>query len=300
MDPTEEKSVFSAVEVQGAMLGRHEEQLAAAHQAVGSLSAQVADLSARLLHLHQEAAVPSNRHQPAEPNPSSYAGEPTECRAFLIQCEVVFSLQPQTYAEDRARVAFVLSLLTGRAREWGTSVREANAPCCSKYSLFKEEMTKGFDRSVFGSEASRLLATLRQGRRSVADFAIEFRTLASTSGWNNPALVARFLEGLSLELREEIYARGAPAELDPLIDLAIRLDRCFEQRRRARTPSSVIYTLSSAVPSRHSADAEPMQLGSVRISPEERQHRIINPLCLYCGTAGHFTSNCSLKARARQ
>ncbi len=81
-------------------------------------------------------------------------------------------------------------------------------------------MIKIFDRSVIGREASRLLAVLHQGRRSVADFAIEFRTLATTCEWNEPALVARFLEGLNMDLKEEIYARGPPTQLDQLIELA--------------------------------------------------------------------------------
>ncbi len=59
-------------------------------------------------------------------------------------------------------------------RKWGTSAWDARTPCCGRYELFKEEMTKIFDRSVFGREASRLLTMLHQGRRSVADFAIEF------------------------------------------------------------------------------------------------------------------------------
>ncbi len=42
-----------------------------------------------------------------------------------------------------------------------------------------------------------------------------------------------------------------------------------------------------------------MQLGGIRLSPTERQRRIINRLCLYCGAAGHFASSCQLKARAR-
>ncbi len=99
--------------------------------------------------------------------------EPTECRAFLTQCEVVFSLQPQTYAADRARIAYVISLLTGRACGWATAAWEAQASCCGHYELFKGEMIKVFDRSVYGREASRLLAVLHQGERS--DFAIGCR-----------------------------------------------------------------------------------------------------------------------------
>ncbi|MGL5357385.1 MAG: hypothetical protein ACRDAQ_12750, partial [Cetobacterium sp.] len=204
MDPAKEESLRSAVEIQGAMLGRHDEELSAARHAVESLAAQVNDLSAHLLLRHQEPPAVQSGPPLPEPrvnNPPCYTGEPTECRAFLTQCEVAFSLQPQTYASDRARIAYVISLLAGRAREWGTSAWEAGTSCCSRFDLFKEEMIKVFDQSVFGREASRLLTTIRQGRRSVADFAIEFRTLSTTCEWNEPALVARFLEGLNVELK---------------------------------------------------------------------------------------------------
>ncbi len=203
MDPAKEEPLRSVMEMQGVMLGRHEEELSPTRH-----------LSSCLLMLYQDPSSDHCRHPLPEPrvnNPPCYAGEPTECRAFLTQCEVVFSLQPQTYAGDPARIAFVLSLLTGRAREWGTSAWEARTPCCGRYELFKEEMIKNFDHSVFGREASCLLTTLHQGRRSVADFAIVFRTLVTTCEWNEPALAARFLEGLNMDLKEEIYARGPPA-----------------------------------------------------------------------------------------
>lgn len=302
MDPAREESIVSAVEAQGTLLGRHQEELLASRRAVENLTAQVNDLSTRLLHSQIESPVPRSSSSSAEPrinNPPCYAGEPAECRAFLTQCEVAFSLQPQTYAEDQARIAYVISLLTGRARDWGTSVWEAGGPCCRRFALFREEMIKVFDQSVFGREASRLLTTFRQGKRSVVDYAIEFRTLSTTCEWNEPALVARFLEGLHVELKEEIYARGSPDQLDPLIELAIRLDRCFEQRRRARSTFSTLREplsrSASSVP-----ESEPMQLGSVRLQPEERQCRISNKLCLYCGAAGHFAMTCPVKDRARQ
>ncbi len=123
MDTAKEEPFRSAKEMQGVMLGRHEEELSTARHAVESLAAQVTDLSLRLLMLYQEPSSDHRRHPSPDPrvnNPLCYASEPTECRAFLTQCEVVFSFQPQTYAGDPARIAFVLSLLTGRAREWGT------------------------------------------------------------------------------------------------------------------------------------------------------------------------------------
>ncbi|XDV25633.1 hypothetical protein PO909_029519 [Leuciscus waleckii] len=145
MDPAEETPFRAAVEIQGAMLGRHEDEISNARHAVESLAAQVTDLSTRFHHFRLETPTSQRVHSSSEPrinNPPCYA-----------------------------------------AREWGTAVWEMQKDCCDQYALFKEEMIKVFDRSVYGQEASRLLSVLRQGRRSVADFAIEFRTLATTCGW---------------------------------------------------------------------------------------------------------------------
>lgn len=305
MDPASSNPFQAAVELQGAMLGRHQEELSAARQAVESLSSQVSDLSSRVRHLRPETPATQDHRECPEPrinNPPCYSGEPTQCRAFLTQCEVVFSLQPSTYATDRARVAFVISLLAGRAREWGAANWEVDADCVFDFSQFKAEMVRVFDRSAYGEEASRLLSTLRQGRRSAADFSVEFRTLATTSGWNEPALVARFLEGLSPELQDEIYAREVPVRLDSLIDLAIRIEKRFDLRHRARRRESSLLSAPPVVSTSPSAGSEPeaMQLGGLRITARERERRITNRLCMYCAAPNHFVSACPVKARARQ
>ncbi len=66
-----------------------------------------------------------------------------------------------------------------------------------------------------------------------------------------------------MDLKEEIYARGPPTQLDQLIELGIHLDRCFEQRRRVRgSDSRPLETLTPAVVSSPlCSDPEPMQLG---------------------------------------
>ncbi|XDV39643.1 hypothetical protein PO909_008846 [Leuciscus waleckii] len=98
-----------------------------------------------------------------------------------LNCKrVIFSLQPLTYASDSARVAFVISLLAGRARKWVTSVWAAKAACCKDFSSFKAEFSKIFNSSELGKETSRLWAALRQGIRSVEDCTIVFRTLAAS------------------------------------------------------------------------------------------------------------------------
>lgn len=89
-----------------------------------------------------------------------------------------------------------------------------------------------FDRSVSGREAARVLLQARQGRRSVSDYAIDFRTLAARCSWNVDALYDAFLNGLTNTVKDELATRELPATLNSLIDLAIRIDSRLKQRQR--------------------------------------------------------------------
>ncbi len=107
---------------------------------------------------------------------------------------------------------------------------------------------------------------------------------------NEQALTARFLEGLSGEIKEEILSRDLPTCLDQLVELAIRLDKRFELRRRARTSMPELRAVPPVASSAAvaSPDPKPMQLGGLRISAAVRQRRIVGGLCMYCGAQGHF------------
>lgn len=59
-------------------------------------------------------------------------------------------------------------------------------------SSYAEEMKRVFDYPVRGRDASYRLTAICQGSRSVVDYAIEFRTLAPESGWNDIALQGTF------------------------------------------------------------------------------------------------------------
>lgn len=42
-------------------------------------------------------------------------------------------------------------------------------------------------------------------------------------------------------------------------------------------------------------ESEPMQIDNTRLSPAERQHRLTQNLCLYCGAGGHAISSCPIR-----
>ncbi|KAK3549109.1 hypothetical protein QTP70_032424 [Hemibagrus guttatus] len=93
-------------------------------------------------------------------------------------------------------------------------------------------------------------------------------TLAAKSGWNEQALLAAYRQGLS-----------------PQSCVHRSQDQSRPYNRRDR-PEPV---------SPPEPDPEPMQLGTTRLNPAERQRRLTQSLCLYCGDPGHALPVCPIR-----
>lgn len=167
-------------------------------------------------------------------------------------------------------------------------------------------MVKLFDRSVQGEEAVAQLVRLRQGGRSVTEFAIEFKTLATSCGWDDGPCRAVFRAGLVEEIQDEIATHELPCGFDELVNLALRVESRLHFRRQHRAERSpwrlgeLTSNTTSVSPLPSPDDPEPMQLGRLHLTPQQKQERSTRGLCLYCGKAGHFANKCLLKARAHQ
>ncbi len=258
---------------------------------MAELSGRFRELQNNVLSSSASTAILPQSHSDRKPephanNPPLYDGDPNSCRAFLSQCSLVFALQPRRYATERLKIAYVITLLTGRAREWGTAVWDTGASFCNVFDDFHCEMT------------------LRQGGRSVTDYAIQFKTLAASCDWNEGALRAMFREGLNFEIQDEIATHELPLDLEGFINLAIRVESCLRLRQRRLAPRSswgleeVQSFKAQPPPQSPLPDPEPMQLGRLRLSAQERQQRLVQGLCLYCGKQGHYALSCPLEAKA--
>ncbi|XP_029427066.1 calcium-binding protein 7 [Rhinatrema bivittatum] len=89
-----------------------------------------------------------------------------------------------------------------------------------------------FDDPARQTTATSELLHLRQGTRSMADYTIDFRTLAMEVGWRDDCLRGIFLEGLASRIKDELAGRDLPDDLNDLIDIAGRVDRRLQQREK--------------------------------------------------------------------
>uniref|UniRef100_A0A3B3I1M0 ribonuclease H n=1 Tax=Oryzias latipes TaxID=8090 RepID=A0A3B3I1M0_ORYLA len=326
MDTSESERLLAALGTQGQRITQQDQQLAQLRHdfatAMSSLSTQLSDVTTALQNRTvsecSSSVTPSAPSEtattppgPSEPrpvrlsSPERFSGDSGDCRSFLTQCELHFEFQSHAFPSDRAKIAYIVSYLSGRAKAWATSEWSRRSAVCNSLPLFLETFRQIFHSAVPGREAAKALVNIKQGRRSVMDYAIEFRTLSADSGWNQPALVDAFYTGLSERLKDHLAPLDLPPELDALVSLASRIDQRLQERQRGRLsaplsrPPSLPYapelqpSCSGAVPPPDAV--EPMQVGHTRLTPAERQRRFSEGRCLYCAQLGHLIANCPIR-----
>ena len=129
-------------------------------------------------------------------------------------------------------------------------------------------------------------------------------------------LRSAYKRGLSEEIKD-LLVRDQPVTFQDLVTLARMDERLREQRMEsaqrpgnsactsgvrpagpdviARAPTSVPSLLQPCIlPARPSGEDEPMQLSQLRLSPEVREQRMHDRLCLYCGKVGHLILHCPI------
>uniref|UniRef100_A0A4W6F130 CCHC-type domain-containing protein n=1 Tax=Lates calcarifer TaxID=8187 RepID=A0A4W6F130_LATCA len=286
-------------------------------QALSLLQAENQHLHTKLNELSAAAAVPSavatapRSPEPRLPHPKVYDGTLGNCRGFLLQCQNVFALKPLCYDTEHKKISYVVGLLQGRALAWAEAEGSQRPWSTRSLNDFLTLFRAVFDLPDHAGNVAQRLLALSQGTRSVADYAVEFRILAAETGWDEPALRGIFIRGLAERLKDELAARDEPSTLDALVSLAVRLDNCLRERRREKHATSSSRPAPPAPPPQRLRSStapggergsspnpcEPMQLGRARLTLEERESRVREGRCIYCGAPGHFMSACPVRPK---
>ncbi|PWA26303.1 hypothetical protein CCH79_00018808 [Gambusia affinis] len=122
------------------------------------------------------------------PNPEKYSGEINRCGGFLLQCSLALNNSPRSFAHDGAKISYIISHLSARALDWGEARFKDPTNFGCLFDEFLVEFKQTFSQEPNNTSSSKNLWSVKQGPRSVADFAVDFRIRAAASGWNEPAL----------------------------------------------------------------------------------------------------------------
>ena len=242
--------------------------------------------------------------------PEKFDGSRNKFRGFVNQIRLVIRMQPERYRTDEAQVGLLGSLLQGPALAWFAPLLEKSAPLLTDFDAFLTEFEATFGDPDKARTAANKIRALRQGNRSAATYASEFRQFASDLDWGNQALIDQFCFGLRGDVKDLLLTMDDPLSLNDAISKAVRCDnRLFERRQERRQESSPVHTTQRRPPPRNPTPTveslpptEPMQIDASRfqrLDNNEKKRRREKNLCLYCGDPGHFAKSCPKKATPR-
>lgn len=173
------------------------------------------------------------------------------------------------------------------------------------YDVFLVELKKTFTHLVSEGSAVKRLLNFQQGNRGIAEFVIEFCTVATETGWRAYALQGVFLQTFNDKMKDQLTSRNEPPSFEELVSLALRIYSRLKEREAEKGIQSwrplvrVPRPLASFAPPPleppcgplfplPKQPAEPMQIGAIQAYSEERERCFRARECLYCGRPVHF------------
>uniref|UniRef100_A0A673HSG6 DUF4939 domain-containing protein n=1 Tax=Sinocyclocheilus rhinocerous TaxID=307959 RepID=A0A673HSG6_9TELE len=211
--------------------------------------------------------------------PPSYAGDAAECGGFLLQVALFIEMQQQKFTTERTKVAFLISLLSGRALMWVKAIWNANSLIINSYEAFTNHFKEVFGYATGELSVSDQLLRLRQGAPPIHDYTLQFRTLVTSSGWNEAALLSAYRQGLDPRIRIQMA----------IYDDNVGLENFMSRANRIAQRLSACHTHEAA----HQSAAPAVD--STRLSPSERALRLAAGLCLYCAATDHYIGICPVR-----
>lgn len=287
---------------------------------------------AEFLALSSSGPGETRTKAPNVADPEFFEGNPDKFQRFKLQLNLKFISDPRTYGSDAAKIVYASSYLHGAAQESMSTVLDNPAyTTTTTYETFMTHLQNSFADPDRIRTADRKIRALRQGKDPVTIYNAKFSEYAALLGWNENAKMSQFRQGLSDEVKYMLMHRERPTTMDGLLTLAIEVDNAWRSQaaeignpsrffrntvpipgQRGWTDSRPPNRQYPITPSPNNPPAPgnrpqstasgthpgPMDLSAARnITPQMKQYRRANNLCLYCGGTGHFAAACPNKKK---
>ncbi|KAI2652463.1 Transposon Tf2-8 polyprotein [Labeo rohita] len=179
--------------------------------------------------------------------PEKFDGTAEMCKGFVRQVKLYFDHQGEKFESNEKKCAFLMTLLSGRAIDWASAVWDSDVQIRHSVDYFLEQLREVFEYPAGGRDISTQIINLKQGNRTAAEHAIEFRTLAAQSGWNNTSLIAMFYHSLNADLQTELACRREDLSFTDFVSLTVKIDNLMRQTPKRKMVRSSLRGSSFSV-----------------------------------------------------
>src|SRR5712691_12046091 len=263
----------------------------------------------------------AQQNQPARPignPPDPYDRSPEKATAFWNTLASYYAINSDLYTTESHKVVAALThfKLGTPAGEWDSDQMATalgqTPPDFGNWDPFKDKFNKQFVPPEVQNEAIQKLYDTPMRNREFSQWYQEWSQYARRANVDDATKMYVFRRNVNPSIHNKIISMTPqPATLTDLVKKAREFDRnwrmyagpatqtpCHGQSPRIRelageTPDTEI----NATQGRHSPFKQ--KKGQGRLTKEEREHRMKNNLCLYCGKPGYKAIECNAKPNTR-
>lgn len=165
--------------------------------------------------------------------PSSFSGRKSDACEFLMKCETVFGLAPNSFPNDKIKIGVVSTSLKDEAYRWyWAGYKHKPQPAwVNNWELFKAEFEILFFNANVEEKAYNKIRTLRQ-TGSTSSYAVEFKNWAGYLEATDQSLQHDFFAGLKTKVQNRLLSSTQYSTLSSLIEAAIKWDDLLFQRNK--------------------------------------------------------------------